>query len=416
MQLVQQAKRILSGRIPSADRRRLVVITGPRQTGKTTLAQRRWPELRYLNLDSIEIRESLRGTRTANWGRVVGDAILDEAQKEPDVFDKVKFAYDAGDIAFSVLLGSSRFLLLDRVRESLAGRSFVYELWPLCVSEVRSALGVPLGPPLLDALLARPVNEVLGAEPEVSFGNVDALSRLAVEHVATWGGYPELLRLDDNDRREWLRSYQQTWLERDLADIGRVHDLLRFRRLQTLAFLRSGQILSYSELARDAALPVTTTRRYLEYLDLSFQVISLPPWTTNLTSAVIKTPKLYAADLGLLRAVTGQVPGGGAWFETLVVTEVHKWVKSAARDARLSFYRTRSGMEVDLLIETADGVLTVEIRSRVGATRADARNSLAVGAALGERWRGALVVTQGERIERLDPERPVWAVPISRLL
>ncbi|GDX80837.1 ATPase [Deltaproteobacteria bacterium] len=416
MHMIQQAERILGGRIPGSDRQRLVVITGPRQTGKTTLARQKWPELSYLNLDAIEIRESLRGTRTATWARVVGNAILDEAQKEPTVFDKVKYAYDAGDISFSVLLGSSRFLLLDRVRESLAGRAFVYELWPLCVSEVRSALGRPLSPPLLDALLARPIDEVLEAEPELLFGEADALSRLAIDHVATWGGYPELLRLDDNDRREWLRSYQQTWLESDLRDIGRVNDLLPFRRLQALAFLRSGQILSYSELARDAALPVATTRKYLEYLDLAFQVISLPPWTTNLTSAVIKTPKLYAADLGMLRAVTGQTPGGGAWFETLVVTEIHKWAKSTGRDVRLSFYRTRSGMEVDLLLETPTGVLTIEVKARAAATLSDARNSITVGAALGDRWRGALVVTQGERIERLHPEQPVWAVPISRLL
>lgn len=394
----------------------MVVITGPRQTGKTTLARARWPELRYLNLDAIEIREALRATRTASWGGVVGNAILDEAQKEPGVFDKVKYAYDAQDISFSALLGSARFLLLEKVQESLAGRAFVYELWPLCIREVASALGVPLAPPLLDRLLLGPVNDVLAVEPEIQLGDTDTVARAAVAHLGTWGGYPELLGLPDDERREWLRSYQQTWLERDLADIGRVHDLVPFRRLQALAFLRSGQLLSYSELARDAGVPITTTRRYLEYLGLSFQVITLPPWATNLTSTVIKTPKLYASDLGLLRALTGQPPAGGAWFETLVVTEIHKWAASVGREVRLSFYRTRSGMEVDLILETSTGVVTLEMKARPHARLSDARNSIALGEALGDRWRGSIVVTQGDRIERLHPERPVWAVPIHRLL
>ena len=126
-------------RLPSAGKRRLVVLTGARQTGKTTLARQVYADLRYLNLDAIEEREALRGLRSASWGRAVGAAVIDEAQKEPGVFDKVKLAYDERQVAFSVLLGSSRVLLLDRVRESLAGRAFVYDLWPLMASELRHA-------------------------------------------------------------------------------------------------------------------------------------------------------------------------------------------------------------------------------------------------------------------------------------
>ena len=131
--------RWLCTRLPSAGKRRLVVLTGARQTGKTTLARHVYADLRYLNLDAIEEREALRSLRSTSWGRAVGAAVIDEAQKEPGVFDKVKLAYDERQIAFSILLGSSRVLLLDRVRESLAGRAFVYDLWPLMASELRHA-------------------------------------------------------------------------------------------------------------------------------------------------------------------------------------------------------------------------------------------------------------------------------------
>ncbi|MYN65611.1 MAG: AAA family ATPase [Acidobacteria bacterium] len=163
----KQIFRWLATRLPPADKHRLVVLTGARQTGKTTLARRLYRDLRYVNLDAIEEREALRGLRSGSWGRAVGPAVIDEAQKEPGVFDKVKLAYDEQQIAFSVLLGSSRVLLLDRVRESLAGRAFVYDLWPLMASEVRCRAETPPKRPLFDRLVTAPqeLAKTLGAVP-----------------------------------------------------------------------------------------------------------------------------------------------------------------------------------------------------------------------------------------------------------
>lgn len=409
-----QVKRHLLRRLPTGERRRLVVITGARQTGKTTLARAAWPGIRYVNLDNIEDRSALRDTRTSAWARTVGPAVLDEAQKEPTVFDKVKYAYDAGEIGFSALLGSSRFLLLERVRESLAGRAFVFELWPLMLSEVCTADGGELQAPLLARVAERGVAAACAEEPARLLGPEAAHRQAALAHLRTWGGFPELLRLPDEERNEWLRSYVVTFLERDLADIGRVNDLLPFRKLQSLVFFRSGQLLSFADLARDATLPVATTRRYLEYLTIAGQLIALPPWGTNLTSAVVKSPKLFAADLGLLRSVGGGV--GGAAFETLAVSEVHKWVATTGADLRLSFYRTRSGMEVDLLVEGPAGVVGIELKDRARATPSDARNLRTLGAALGDRWLGGMVVTAGEHLDRLVDDATIWEVPLSRLM
>ena len=402
-----------------ADARRLVVITGARQVGKTTLVQSLYPELRYVNLDAIENREALRGVPTAAWARTVGPAIIDEAQKEPGVFERVKYAYDAGEINFSVLTGSSRFLLMDRVRETLAGRAFVYELWPLMASELAAPSAVPPPAPLLSRLLRAggPVSDTLAGEPAVLLGEEDAWRRAAMDHLALWGGMPELVRLTDPDRRQWLRSYTQTFLERDLADLASLSQLQPFATLQRLVMARTGQLLSYAELGRDAGIGASTARRYLEYLRVSYQALLLPPFHRNVTSTLVKSPKVLWVDAGLMRQGLNQWgPLTGEQFETLVIVEIHKWISTMAEDARLSFYRTRSGAEVDLLLETAGGILGVEIKRRDRVAGKDTRMLRRLAEELGDAWRGGLVVYRGATLERLDAAGDVWAVPAHRLV
>lgn len=418
MKIEKVLHRRLAARIPSpGGRPRLVVVTGARQTGKTTLARATYPELRYLNLDAIELREVVRSVRSARWGQEIGPAVLDEAQKEPGVFDKVKYAFDEGKLAFTVLLGSSRILLLDRVRESLAGRALVYDLWPLTAAELAETSGRQ--GPLLDGILEdlRGMGNVLESQPPLNLGEQDEVARAAVDHLTTWGGMPALLPLEDEERREWLASYQQTFLERDLTDLATLSDLLPFRSLQRLAMLRTGCLVNYADLARDAGLAPTTARRYLEYLRLTYQAVLLPPHLSNLTSRVVKAPKLYWTDLGLLRHATRQWgPATGAIFETLVVAEVVKWVSTAARPVDLSFYRTRSGLEVDLLLERDGVVVAIEVKGRRNLVRADHAPMRRVAEALGERWAGGMVVSTGDRLECLEPAFNIWAVPVHRLL
>ena len=412
--------RQLARRLPAAgERRRLVVITGARQTGKTTLAREVYAALRYLNLDAIELRAMMRDVRTSRWGEEVGAAVLDEAQKEPGVFDKVKYAFDEGSLDFTVLLGSSRILLLDQVRESLAGRAFVYDLWPLTASELASVGRETVSPPLLDTLLGDlgAARRALAGLPTISLDANDEAGRSAIDQLASWGGMPALLPLDDDERREWLGAYQQTFLERDLADLATLADLLPFRNLQRLAMLRTGCLVNYADLARDAGLAPTTARRYLEYLRMTYQAVLLPPFLGNLTSRVVKAPKLYWTDLGILRHATRQWgPLDGGLFETLVVAEVVKWVSTAALPVDLSFYRTRSGFEVDLLVEGDGFVFGFEIKRRDRVDAHDQGPLRRLADSLGERWAGGAVVYTGDRLECLDEAAGIWAVPVHRLL
>ena len=420
--------RFLMGRMPDPSRKRLVILTGARQTGKTTLAKAAYPGLHYVNLDAPENREAVRSITSVSWARDVGAAILDEAQKEPAVFEKVKYAYDDGALSFSVILGSSQILLLKRIRETLAGRVSLFELWPLMMSEIREtpsggspmasgrASGTLSSPPLVDRLFtASTLKEIFADVPGVLMDREDEAARRAEAYILQWGGMPGLLSLTDDERRQWLKDYGFTYLERDLGDLARLDDLSPFRKFQRLTALRSGCLLNYSELARDAAVSVDTARRYLEYLRLSYQTVLLHPYRVNLTSAVVKTPKVYWLDIGLLRMLSGMSGAvTGEIYETMVVGELIKWMKTVGRDGEICFYRTRSGLEVDILLDTLDGVVGMEIKNRRVIAPKDVTALKEVARGLGSRWRGGLVTYSGDAIKPLaDPE--IWAVPSRRL-
>jgi Predicted ATPase (AAA+ superfamily) len=412
-----QLFRILEDRLPVTDKRRLVLLTGARQTGKTTLARAKYSNIRYLNLDAPENREAVRTIASTLWARDIGPAVLDEVQKEPIVFDKVKFAYDDGALFFSVLLGSSQILLLKKIRETLAGRISIFELWPLMMCELfNNAAVAPTGRPLVDYLFSETgCDDIFGNQPVVLLENENALRRNAQDYLLMWGGMPALMPLPPEERRQWLKDYEYTYLERDVIDLARLDDLMPFRKFQRLAALRSGYLLNYSELARDAALSVDTARRYLEYLRLSYQTVLLSPYHANLTSTVIKTPKVYWLDIGLLRHLTGRHDMvTGDIYESMVVAEFVKWMKTIGYDGDLYFYRTRSGLEVDILLETSAGVVGMEIKSRPTPATKDITGLKEIASALGKRWRGGLVVYSGNEIKRLASPQ-IWAVPSHRL-
>ncbi|HRW11442.1 MAG TPA: ATP-binding protein [Caldilineaceae bacterium] len=407
--------RVLTERLPQSDARRLVMITGARQTGKTTLARTLYPNLRYISLDEVEARLQLQAMPTRAWATAVGHAILDEAQKEPAIFDKLKFAYDDGAIDFSVLLGSSQILMMNRVRETLAGRVFIYELWPLMLTELlagSTSVAQPLFAHLLQA--DRDADSLFGEVPPILLGDEAWQRKQWFDYALQWGGMPGLLPLTDDERRQWLGSYTNTYLERDLTDIARLDDLLPYRRFMRLAALRSGQLLSYADLARDADVSPTTARNYLNYLQLSFQAYLLPPYFTNAVKRLVKAPKLYWIDLGLWRHQTnywGDVTG--QLLETYVVGEAIKWIKTTGSTAEAWFYRTHGGLEVDLLITTARGVWGIEVKASPQVKLAQANSLQRLAQEFGDQWRGGIVTYMGTKIEQLAPA--LWAVPVQRL-
>jgi hypothetical protein len=347
----------------------------------------------------------------------VGRAVLDEAQKEPVVFEKIKYAFDSKALSFSVLLGSSQILRLKKVRESLAGRASVFEIWPLMMSEIHRGTGNVDGAlPLFDRLIsAGSFAQVLMDEPELLLDDAEDRCLVAENFLLSWGGMPALLPLSTEDRWQWLKDYEYTHLERDLGDLARLDDLLPFRTFQKMSALRSGQLLNYSEIARDAGVSTDTARRYLEYLRLSYQTVLLQPYYKNITSSTVKTPKIYWLDIGLLRNLTGmRGEPTGSVYETMVVGEIIKWIKTMRRTTEVYFYRTRSGLEVDLLLVTQKGIIGMEVKMRSSVATTDWRALKDIAERLGGDWLGGLVVYRGTQIKKVgEPE--IWAVPSRRL-
>lgn len=409
--------RFLKQILPEASKKRIVIITGARQTGKTTLVKHVYPKLSYINLDAPENRETLAEISTVLWFKSIGDAIIDEAQKLPDIFEKVKYAFDENGITFTLLTGSSQILLLKKIRESMAGRAYFYELWPLLQSEIKiQDTGETVQKPIIYELLSgEPIYKILNNCQPILMENQDAEYRQAENYILKWGGMPALLDLNDDERWIWLKNYGYTYLERDLGDLARLDNLSPFRKFQRLSALRSAKLINYSELARDAQISVDTARQYFEYLNLSYQTFSLPPYYRNITSTVIKTPKLYWTDVGILRQLSGfKGEATGDLYETMVVGEIYKSIKTFQIEAEMYFYRTKSGRELDLLIETAKGIIGLEIKNRPQVFKKDLRTIRDVAQKIEEKWLGGIVVYQGKEIKRVE-EPNIWTVPSRRL-
>jgi len=412
----KQLYRWLSKYMPEASEKRLVVLTGARQTGKTTLVKKIYSGNRYINLDAPENRESIRSVSAYSWYKDVGEAVLDEAQKEPSIFEKVKYSYDSGKISFTAMLGSAQILLLHNIRETLAGRVFLYELWPLMLSEILAGNEIEPEKPLLEEILQlQSIDVLLNSKKEILLDDEAAKRKEAEAYLLKWGGMPELLHLNDDDKFKWLQSYEYTYLERDLSDLAKLKDLEPFRKFQKLTALRSAKLLNYAELSRDAGISLDSARRYLEYLKLSYQTISLQPFYENLTSSTVKSPKIYIVDIGILRQLAGfSGEINGEIYETYVISEIYKWIKSGQKNIDLFFYRTRSGMEIDLLIKSGEKFIGLEIKMGKKIGGADFSPMQAVAKKLGKRWLGGVCVYRGDRLYKLA-EPAIWAVPSYRL-
>ncbi len=382
-----------------------LILTGARQTGKTTLLQREFvPPYEYHTFDEPLVRAELAGLPSSRWIARGKSYIFDEVQKAPDFLGTVKVMLDAGPESLRVILsGSAQIQLLATVRESLAGRSVTRELFGLMASELAGTERC-FFEMLLDCDTPKEVAEVMDALP---IGDQAIGARLqtqeALAHLETWGGMPALIHLKkDSDRWIWLEEYCRTYLQRDVSDLGRVHDLDDFLRLERLAAGRTAGLLNYADLARDADLAPQTTKKYLRYLDLSYQTYRLPAFgPAGSTKRLQKAPKLHFLDLGIQRVLSGLRLGlTGPQFESLMVGEVLKLNRGLRLGAELSHLRTQDRREVDLLVRCpGGGYLAFEIKAGDRAAPPDAHHLRGLQALLDGPLLGGFVIHRGTKVE-----------------
>jgi len=334
----------------------VVVLTGMRQVGKTTMIERD-PALagrRYLTLDDFETLEAARSDPRA---LVQGPepVTIDEVQREPDLLVAIKREVDRERRPGRFLLsGSANLLLLSGVSESLAGRAVHLELGPMTSREL--GLAPPRSEPFLVELLRT------GKCPTA--GPID---RIGSDRVRM-GGMPPVVA-GSAGPGIWFRGFVQTYLERDCRSLAQVADIVDFQRVLRLVAARTGNLLNASDLARDARLSAATVSRYLGVLEASFSVWRLLPFLASRTSRLTKSPKLFLADAGLAAHLAGPSvnpaaadPFAGALLETWVAQHLRATLCAWCPDARLWFWNVQGRHEVDFVVESGGRTLAIEVK------------------------------------------------------
>jgi predicted AAA+ superfamily ATPase len=368
-------------RLQKGPRGRLLAITGARQCGKSTLAAMAFPDYPVISLDSPVLRASLERLPVADWLRQYPRAVVDEAQKLPSIFETLKACYDQDRQSRYILLGSSQLLLLKQIRETLAGRIAIQELFPFSLPELCSvATGAdPVESRWLKLLRS---GDLAAALPELftiqsGHDEASAIARDRWEYFLHWGGMPAIIgeEWSDADRAAWLEDYHLTYLQRDLADIARLDRLEPFSRVQKAAALRTAQPINFSDLARLGEVSPPTARQFLHYLEISYQTLLLPAWYRNQEKRLVKQPKLHFLDPGIRRAILKKRGDpDGAEFESAVVAEAWKQVRTFRLPVEFHHLRTLDGREMDFLVELENGFLAIECKQTQGVDATDFRH------------------------------------------
>lgn len=368
----------------------VVFLTGPRQSGKTTLARATFDSFTYLSLEDLQTREEAVEDPRGFLRRLEGcrGAILDEVQRAPDLFSAIQGFADERRGGPLILTGSQHFLLLEKISQSLAGRAAILELLPFSMAELRQR----------PALRPEDLEGGHFGEPEQC--------ALRLDEVLFTGTFPPI-----HDRgleaSTWLDGYLRTYVERDVRTISNIGDLDAFLRFLGLCAGRSGQLVNRTSLGADAGLDQTTVRRWISILQASYVVTTLSPHFESFSRRLVKSPKLYFSDTGLLCRLLGirspddlrNHPLRGPIFETFVVGEFCKLYFHHGQRPPLHFWRDSNGREVDLLIDIGGRRIPIEIKSAETVT-GDFFKGLDTYLSLsGDPW-GALVYGGGESYQR----------------
>lgn len=346
----------------------VTVVTGARQTGKSTLvgAVARNADRHVVSLDDLGTMDRARNAPDELL-TLAARVTIDEVQREPDLLLAIKRAVDANRQPGQFLLtGSANLLLMRAVSESLAGRASYVTLWPMTRREQLGLGTAGIWSALLDSEHIE-WKRVIDAQSVTYESWMDLAKR---------GGYPTpALELNtDVARRIWFDGYATTYLERDLRDLAAIDRLTDFRRLMIATALRIGGIQQQANLARDVGMSPTTVQRYLDLLEVSYQLVRIPAFSVNRTKRLIKSPKLYWSDAGLALHLAGEVVPRGAHLENLVATDLLAWTATRRDRPSILHWRTTKGAEVDFVVETSQHVLPIEVKASPRLNTKDAQH------------------------------------------
>lgn len=393
----------------------VVLLIGARQVGKSTLAQGligpSW-NARYLTLDDRTVLDAALRDPDGFISGQPTPVVIDEVQRAPDVMRAIKRMVDHHRKPGQYLLtGSANIMTLSRVSETLAGRVALHTLYPFCWPEF---LEEP-PPTILEDLFE--VKSSKGLLKHLSKFKESDYSAQMIERILAGGYPPPSLMTSHQVRGQWFSSYRQTYLERDLLNIKSIENLPDFNRLLTLVALRTGRLLNLSDLSRETGLPFTTLRRYMNLLEVTYQVFLVRPYYTHVGKRLIKTPKIYFNDTGMASHLIGvdhwsvmeRQGHSGSMVETWIASELLKLMPISGNRLQLYFWRTQAGREVDFLIERGGKLVAIEVKWAHRINESDIINLKRCAEDLKGKLHFSVVLYRGREIVPFTPQ--IVAIP-----
>jgi len=342
-----------------------VVVTGPRQSGKTTLLKMLFSKThRFISLENPDVRMRAKEDPISFLEQYTPPVIFDEIQYAPELLSYIKTEIDKNrKVGNWLFTGLQNFTLMQGVSQSLAGRAAILSLLPFSYSEITD-----------NAKTSKDINDWIK-----SFNVETKFSRKTppLHEMILRGNYPEIVVKKNLDRQLWCNSYIATYLERDVRNSAQIGDLSQFERFLKMCAIRTGQLLNLSEIARDIGLSVTTVKRWLSILEASYQVYLLYPYYKNIGKRLVKSPKLYFGDTALASYLLGihdketllNSPNFGNLFETMIINDFLKRFLHNGQMPSMYYFRTRDGLEIDLIIEIGQKLHLFEIKSAMTITQ-----------------------------------------------
>jgi predicted AAA+ superfamily ATPase len=384
-----------------------VVLTGPRQSGKTTTLKHLFgKDCQYISLEPPDIRAAAITDPRAFLNQYSPPIIFDEIQHAPDLLPYVKESIDENrrEKGQYIITGSQNLLLIRSVTESLAGRAAILKLLPL---SCREAAGDP--------------NGALPWEAGRMRKDLPGLSYLELWKRLLRGTYPELIAEGDRDFLLWHASYVQTYLERDVRALRQIGDLTLFQNFLRTIAARSGQLLNLADIGRDLGIALNTVKQWTSILEATFQIVILRPYFTNIGKRLVKTPKVYFTDTGTLCYLAGlkdaehaaSGPLGGVIFETAVLAEIMKRYVHGGQDPHLYFWRTSHGSEVDFIVEQGGKLISIEAKLTATPRPAMAPGILAFQKDFPKKAEKGYIIHPGDMKLPISPN--VLALPFAAL-